>query len=244
MKDFYTITIGLQILYPLIDGEFLRVVTIATVYWAAGAMALHALLAYGAQYAFTYLGTTVVFALIVESVGVKTGWPFGTYEYDPSLGHTIAGVPYVVPFAWVMMAHPVLIAARRVAGNWVFLYGGYAMAAWDLFLDPQMVAANRWRWTFDGAHVPYQPEIPLSNAVGWLLSGMTLMAILHQVLPRDRRKSSASFGAVDVWLTWTFFGGVVSNLFFFDRPGIAFFGGIAFALFFLPYAFSRWLGRP
>ena len=114
------ITIGLQILYPLIDGEFLRVVTIATVYWAAGAMALHALLAYGARYAFTYLGTTVVFALLVESVGVKTGWPFGTYEYDPSLGHTIAGVPYVVPFAWVMMAHPALIAARRVAGNWYF----------------------------------------------------------------------------------------------------------------------------
>jgi putative membrane protein len=201
-------------------------------------------LAYGAQYAFTYLGTTVVFALIVESVGVKTGWPFGTYEYDPSLGHTIAGVPYVVPFAWVMMAHPVLIAARRVAGNWVFLYGGYAMAAWDLFLDPQMVAANRWRWTFDGAHVPYQPEIPLSNTFGWLLAGMALIAILHQILPRDRRKSSASFGAVDIWLAWTFFGGVVSNLFFFDRPGIAFFGGIAFALFFLPYAFSRWLGRP
>jgi putative membrane protein len=220
------------------------VVTIATVYWAAGAMVLHALLAYGARYAFTYLFVTAIFALFIESVGVKTGWPFGTYEYDPSLGHTIAGVPYVVPFAWVMMAHPVLIAARRVAGNWVFLYGGYALAAWDLFLDPQMVSAGRWTWTFDGPHVPFQPEIPLSNTFGWLLSGMALIAILHQVLPRDRRKSSASFGAVDLWLTWTFFGGVVSNLFFFDRPGVAFFGGIAFALFFLPYAFSRWLGRP
>ena len=97
------IAIGLQIIYPLIDGETLRVVTIATVYWAAGAMALHALLAYGAQYAFTYLGTTIIFALVIESIGVKTGWPFGTYEYDPSLGHTIAGVPYVVPFAWVMI---------------------------------------------------------------------------------------------------------------------------------------------
>jgi putative membrane protein len=143
-----------------------------------------------------------------------------------------------------MMAHPVLIAARRVAGNWVFLYGGYAMAAWDLFLDPQMVAANRWRWSFDGAHVPFQPEIPLSNTFGWLLTGMTLIAILHQVLPRDRRKTSASFGAVDLFLTWTFFAGVISNLFFFDRPGIAFLGGIAFGLFFAPYAFSRWLGRP
>jgi putative membrane protein len=143
-----------------------------------------------------------------------------------------------------MMAHPVLIAARRVAGNWVFLYGGYAMAAWDLFLDPQMVAANRWRWSFDGAHVPFQPEIPLSNTVGWLLAGMALIAILHQVLPRDRRKTSASFGAVDLFLTWTLFAGVISNLFFFNRPEIALFGGIAFGLFFAPYAFSRWLGRP
>ena len=108
--------------------------------------------------------------------------------------------------------------------------------------DP--VAANRWRWTFDGAHVPYQPEIPLSNTFGWLLSGMALIAILHQILPRERRKSSASFGAVDIWLAWTLFGGVVSNLFFFDRPGIALVGGLAFGLFFLPYAFSRWLGRP
>jgi putative membrane protein len=118
------------------------------------------------------------------------------------------------------------------------------MAAWDLFLDPQMVAANRWRWTFDGAHVPFQPEIPLSNTFGWLLTGMALIAILHQILPRDRRKSSASFGAVDVFLVWTFFAGIVSNLFFFHRPGTAFFGGIAFAVFFIPYSFSRWFGRP
>jgi putative membrane protein len=73
---------------------------------------------------------------------------------------------------------------------------------------------------------------------------MTLIAILHQILPRERRKSSASFGAVDLFLTWTFFAGIISNLFFFGRPGIALFGGFAFALFFLPYTFSRWLGRP
>ena len=141
------------------------------------------------------------------------------------------------------MAHPVLVAARRVAGNWVFLYGGFAMAAWDLFLDPQMVAANRWRWTFDGAHVPFQPEIPLSNTVGWLSAGMALIAILHQVLPRDRRKTSASFGAVDLFLTWTFFAGVISNLFFFDRPGLAFFGTAIMGALLTPYFFSSWLGN-
>jgi putative membrane protein len=143
-----------------------------------------------------------------------------------------------------MIAHPVLCVARRVSGNWVFLYGGFGMMAYDLFLDPQMVSGGRWTWEVTGSHVPFTPEVPLSNAFGWLLSGMALIAMLHLALPRERRKQSASNSAVDFFLIWTWFGGVVSNLFFFDRPGIAFLFGVTFGIFLAPYLFSRWLGRP
>jgi uncharacterized membrane protein len=238
------IAILLQISYPLLSGEALRVVTISTVYWGAGAMALHALLAFGARYAFTYLGIALSFGFLIELIGLKTGWPFGTYEYDPTLGPQLFDVPLVVPFAWAMIAHPILCAARRVAGNWVFLYGGFGLMAYDLFLDPQMVTAGRWKWEVTGSHVPFTPEVPLSNAFGWLLSGMALIAILHLVLPRDRRKVSASFITIDIFLIWTWFAGVVSNLFFFDRPGIAFIFGLTFGVVLAPYIFSRWLGRP
>jgi putative membrane protein len=238
------IAILLQISYPLLSGEALRVVTISTVYWGAGAMALHALLAFGARYAFTYLGVALLFGFLIELIGLKTGWPFGTYEYDPSLGPQLFDVPLVVPFAWAMIAHPILCAARRLAGNWVFLYGGFGLMAYDLFLDPQMVTAGRWTWEVTGSHVPFTPEVPLSNAFGWLLSGMALIAILHLALPRDRRKVSASFITIDIFLIWTWFAGVVSNLFFFDRPGIAFIFGATFGAVLAPYIFSRWLGRP
>jgi len=238
------IAILLQISYPLLSGEALRVVTISTVYWGAGAMALHALLAFGARYAFTYLGIALSFGFLIELIGLKTGWPFGTYEYDPTLGPQLFDVPLVVPFAWAMIAHPILCAARRVAGNWVFLYGGFGLMAYDLFLDPQMVTAGRWTWEVTGSHVPFTPEVPLSNAFGWLLSGMALIAILHLALPRDRRKVSASFITIDIFLIWTWFAGVVSNLFFFDRPGIAFIFGLTFGAILAPYIFSRWLGRP
>jgi len=238
------IAILLQISYPLLSGEALRVVTISTVYWGAGAMALHALLAFGARYAFTYLGIALSFGFLIELIGLKTGWPFGTYEYDPSLGPQLFDVPLVVPFAWAMIAHPILCAARRVAGNWVFLYGGFGLMAYDLFLDPQMVTAGRWTWEVTGSHVPFTPEVPLSNAFGWLLSGIALIAILHLVLPRDRRKVSAGFIAIDIFLIWTWFAGVISNLFFFDRPGIAFIFGLTFGAVLAPYIFSRWLGRP
>ena len=66
------IAILLQVSYPLLDDEALRVVTISTVYWGAGAMALHALLAYGSRYAFTYLGITLTFGFLIELLGVKS----------------------------------------------------------------------------------------------------------------------------------------------------------------------------
>jgi uncharacterized membrane protein len=238
------VAIGLQISYPLIEGESLRLVTIATVYWAAAAMFLHAILAYGVIYALQFLFITFTYALLVEQIGSKTGWPFGTYEYSGSLGYQIYGVPLVVPFAWVMLAHPIFIATRKVTKNWVFLYGGLGMMAWDLFLDPQMVSAERWVWDFNGTSVPFQPEIPLSNAFGWLLTGMGLMAILNLALRKDRRKAATSTAVPDFFLMWTWFSGVVGNLFFFDRPGVALIGGVVFGLVLLPYIFLLRFGPP
>ncbi len=244
LQTILAISILLQISYPLINGETLRLVTIATVYSSALAMVLHAYYSFGSKYVAIYLPITLLFGFGIEQIGMRTTWPFGSYTYDSSLGFQVFGVPLVVPFAWVMMAHPVLVLARRISKNWVFLVGGIAMMGWDLFLDPQMVAANRWTWTFDGAHVPFQSEIPLSNAFGWLFAGIAITALLHLLLPRDRRKSSAGFAVVDIFLLWTLFAGLIGNLFFFDRPGVALVGGIVFGSVIAPYVFSRWLGRP
>ena len=238
------VNIALQISYPLTDGSLLEKITIATVAAGAALMFIHAHLAYGWRYATTYLFATALFAFAIELLGSKTGWPFGSYTYSQTLGADIAGVPVIVPFAWVMMAHPMLVVARRLTKNWVFLIGGFGLMAWDFFLDPQMVAAGRWSWEITGRTVPFQPMIPLSNAFGWLLAGMALMALLHQILPRERRKEPASFGAVDAYLAWTYFGGVVGNLFFFDRPGTALLGGVAMGILLIPYSFNRWFGRP
>ncbi|MEN9324963.1 MAG: hypothetical protein RL414_717, partial [Actinomycetota bacterium] len=237
------VTIALQISYPLITGETLRIVTIATVYVGAMSMVIHGHLSYGAKYSTRYLPITALFGLGIEVLGVHTGWPFGIYEYDASLGAQLFGVPIVVPFAWVMMVHPALIAARRIAGHWVFLYGGLLLAAWDLFLDPQMVAAGRWKWEVPGAHVPFTPDIPLSNALGWLLAGIVIIGALNKILPRERRKEAASLAAVDALLLWTLFAGFIGNLFFFDRPGLAFFGTFIMGALLTPYFFSSWLGN-
>lgn len=236
------VAVALQISYPLINGETLRLATIAIVYWSAGAMALHALFIYGWSYFWRLLLITLSLSYIFEAIGSKTGWPFGNYSYDVSLGYQIFGVPLVVPFAWLMMVHPALIVSRRMTQHWVFLYGGLSLMAWDFSLDPQMVADNRWRWEFTGRSVPFEPNIPLSNAFGWLLTGMALIAILHLALPRERRKVTNN-SVVNIFLGWTLFSTIVGNLFFFDRPGVALLSGISMSALFLPYFVAISMGR-
>lgn len=238
------LTILAQISYPLMSGEALRLLTITTVYLAALAMIIHSQLSFGRKYSVRYFFITVLFGFGVELLGVHTGWPFGIYSYSSSLGPAILGVPLVVPFAWVSMVHPVLCAGRRIAGNWVFLYGGLLLAAWDLFVDAQMVDAGRWKWSFDGAHIPFIKDVPLSNSLGWILAGMAIVGLLHQVLPIERRKESLNLGAVSVYLSWTLFAGIIGNIFFFGNVGLGLFGGAIFASLSLPFLVSNWLGRP
>lgn len=238
------LTLLLQMSYPLLHGSALTTVTICTVIAGALTMLFHALTSYGLRYFLTYLVTTFSFAMGIEELGLHTGWPFGQYTYSHSLGVHLWGMPLLVPFAWIMLAHPVLVAARRFCTYWIFLFGGLGLMVWDLFLDPQMVAAGRWSWSSASPHVPFQPEIPLSNAFGWLLSGIALMALLNITLPKSRLKLGLSSQAIDIFIGWTLFAGVVGNLFFFHRPGVALFAGLCFAAVFLPYFLADALGRP
>lgn len=237
------VAIGFQISYPLLEGEVLRLITIGTVYAAALATLVNAYLSHGHTYLVRYFFITFTFGLVIEQIGVNTGWPFGSYTYDSSLGAFLFSIPLVVPFAWMMLTHPILVAARELSPRWAIVIGGFGLMAWDLFLDPQMVSAGRWSWSDTTPNVPFQPEIPLSNTFGWLLSGIILMALLQALLPQERRKRGVNTNAGDALLIWTFFSGVAGNLFFFSRPGVAFIGGLAFGLFLIPYLLKRWINR-
>ena len=70
------------------------------------------------------------------------------------------------------------------------------------------------------------------------------MALLHRVLPQDRRKNSINSRVPDILLFWTLIGGVIGNIFFFHHPKIGEFVGLIFAVYLIPYAFQLRFGRP
>jgi putative membrane protein len=233
-------TVATQIAYPLVDGSTKRDVTVAAVVLFCLACVTHAFAHHGAIWGATFVFVAAGGSLLAEAVGVHTGLPFGDYRYSSSLGTQVLGVPVLVPMAWMMMAYPVFLAARRLSRRFVALVGGIGLAGWDVFLDPQMVRDGRWHWSDPTPALPGVPHVPLTNYAGWLLCGIVLMALLAMTLPRDR----ASETVPAALLIWTYVGSIVGNLFFFGTDAIALAGGLAMGVLVVPYAWSLWQSRP
>ena len=161
------------------------------------------------------------FCLLIEIIGVRTGFPFGTYAYGDDLKPTILGVPAIVPLAWFAMSLPAWEIARRLVPHrrWLrALVGGAALTAWDVFLDPQMVQEGFWFWPGGG----FWQEVPLSNYLGWLATATVLMLGLSRLL--DDARSNPWLVIVYVWMAGAETLGFLLP-FAFDRPVIALVGG-------------------
>lgn len=226
-----------QILWVLFGAEGRRVLSILTVVGFFLASATHAWLARGAAWAAGYLGITLGIGFAVEALGVATAFPFGDYEYTDALGPALLGVPLLIPMAWAMMAYPCLLAVQRMTttGLGTALMGGFLLASWDLFLDPQMTGEGYWSFSHSGWELPGIPGIPLQNYLGWFLTAFLMMLALDR-LPRKAAKDAVPM----VLLSWTYASSVLANLAFFGRPWVALIGGVAMGLVVIPWWWRIW----
>jgi uncharacterized membrane protein len=228
-------TVLAQIAYPLVSGQPRDRLTVVTVVLFFLASTSHALVHRGAAWTGAFVVITTATGLVAEAVGTATGFPFGQYDYADSLGGKLLGVPVVIPLAWAMMGYPCLLVGRRLARSraGAAVVGAWALASWDLFLDPQMVQAGHWSWTDVELALPGAPGIPVSNYLGWLLVATLMMALL-QALPRtpaDDRVPAALFA-------WTYLSSVLAFAVFFGRPAVAVLGGVGMGLVAVPYLLS------
>lgn len=181
--------------------------------------------------------TIVTFAIVAfltwlaEFIGSSTGFPFGDYTYTDLLQPQLLHVPLVIPIAWFMMLPPSWVIAQsilrshcssKIRYSIVFaLVSALAMTAWDLFLDPQMVAWGFWTWD--------NPEgyfgIPWINYFGWVLTAFLVTLLIRPkylpVLPL-----LTVYGIV--WFLQSF-----GQFFFWEQQGPAIVGGIVMGCFLL-----------
>ncbi len=169
--------LGRRLLSSLVvGGGFVASTASATRHW-------------GPRRALGAAGMTAALTAAVEHVGTVTGRPFGRYRYTAALRPQVAGVPAHVPLAWFAMALPAREAAHAALGrrsNRVarLVAGAAALTAWDLFLDPQMVAEGYWGWARTGgsSRTTYRGS-PISNFGGWFVTAVGVMAVLELMVP-------------------------------------------------------------
>jgi uncharacterized membrane protein len=214
-----------QVVYPLVSGTSRDALTAGIVVLVAVSALWHAASTRGLQVCAALAAVTVVGGFAVEVLGVHTGAPFGRYQYAGSLGVSAFGVPLVIALAWTMLAWPAALAARRLARTFParVALGAWALAAWDLFLDPQMVAAGHWRWLHPSPHLPGVPSVPLTDYLGWLVVSLLMSYVLQRVLSGtegDDRWPLAFY-------VWTWASSTLALFAFLDLGGAALWGGIA-----------------
>jgi uncharacterized membrane protein len=135
--------------------------------------------------------TVVFLGWSAEFLGSHTGFPFGRYSYTPKLQPQVGEVPLLIPLAWLMMLPPAWAIGGAIApaqNKALFiLVSTLAFTAWDLFLDPQMVAWGLWIWRAQGqTSGSGYFGIPWTNYLGWLLvSGLITWIVLPGGLPPD-----------------------------------------------------------
>ncbi|MEI4271030.1 carotenoid biosynthesis protein [Klenkia sp. LSe6-5] len=222
--------LGTAIAYPLVDGGARDAVSWTIVLLGSALTVLHAGLSRGWRTGATVAGLTVLASVVFESVGLATGFPYGSYTYSDTLGPTLLGVPFLVPLAWLMMVWPSwLLAARLVPGPRAgrVAVAASVFAAWDVVLDPQLVQAGYWTWAHPSPGLPGIDTVPLTNLAGWLLAGVVLMTALDLLVAGQ--PAALDDHAPLVALAWMVLGGALAHAVWLDLPGSAVWGVVVSA---------------
>ncbi len=194
---------------------------------------VHATVSRGARTGGGLLVVTAATAVVFESVGLATGFPYGEYGYSDDLGPTLLGVPFLVPLAWLMMAWPSWLLARRLTRDvradrrrpTRVAVAAAVFAGWDVVLDPQMVQAGYWTWAHPRPGLPGIDTVPLTNLAGWLLAGLVLMALLDLLAARTALEPPRTGdGAPLLVLGWMTLGGALAHAGWLGLPGSAVWG--------------------
>lgn len=120
-----------------------------------------------------------IIGMAAEFIGLKWGYPFGSYHYTGVLYPKVLGVPIAIGCAWLILFAYVrqMVAVVKIPAFWRAIVGAFWMMGLDLLIDP--VAAGPlgyWVWSDSG----WYHGIPVTNFAGWFLVSLLLFLIFPQ----------------------------------------------------------------
>ena len=169
-----------------ITNPIIQLIASLWIYAAFAVVIIHSSVVLGNKKTLIFYVLAILFGMIPELIGVKYGWIFGHYYYNPSLTPFILGlVPFTTVVSWAVIIYIsyaftdmiLKFGARKpnfkvdsiiyviIVIFGLSLVSGYVAANLDMLIDPVVVATQGWFWIGGG---PYY-GVPIGNFVGWFL---------------------------------------------------------------------------
>ncbi len=198
----YTLIVAYVVLTFFFGAEYQAFLTPLSTLMAFTFAVDHGIQRLDRRRALLLLAVTAGVRLLFECIGVATGWIYGPYAYTDRLGFKFLGlVPLIIPVAWFMMSYPSFIITSRILkplpnlAAWRLAFaalGALVMTAWDVAMDPMMVAAGHWVWQNPGPFF----GIPLQNYWGWWLTifvAFLAFLVIGRVSPASLETTDRTF---------------------------------------------------
>jgi putative membrane protein len=176
---------------------------------------------YYALYRWLGLGKSVsillilsLYAFIIETFAIITGFPYSSFHYTDQIGFKIAGyTPYTLPFAYVPIFLGSIYLASIISRNIYsyFLITTFIVLLVDIMLDPAAVALKFWIYHSPGIFY----NVPLMNFLGWILTGFLAALITYPLLSKELFQSKPSalvsslFLILSFWMSVCFYLGLI-----------------------------------
>lgn len=154
-----------------------------------------------------------IYSYLIEFIGLKTGWPYGSFEYLIELGPMVLGVPIGLPIFFVpLVLNAYLLVNLLQVRNRVkrFLLSLSLVLVVDGVLDPAAVSLGIWEYS-----TSFFYGVPVSNFFGWLLSASIVLIILEIIFEASEVRSrleKVEF-MLDDFVSFVFLWGLV-NLYY------------------------------
>ena len=140
---------------------------------------------------FLFVAACFIIGIVVEVIGVNTGFLFGDYAYGNVLGPEIKNVPVLIGINWFLIIYCcgisintlLMKAINRIAADTgkkpmamkalsVIIDGATLAVFFDWLMEPVAVKLGYWVWNGDGA-------IPMFNYICWFVISLLLLMVFH-----------------------------------------------------------------
>jgi uncharacterized membrane protein len=143
---------------------------------------IHGARAYRASGILVFTGLCLGVGTFFETVSLRTGFPFGHYQFTSLMGPRLFGLPALLALAYLGVGYLSWVVALVMLGYqnapvWGPVWGrrivllpvvaSFVMVAWDFSMDPVWAYIDHaWVWRDGGGYY----GVPVSNFFGWFLT--------------------------------------------------------------------------